>query len=64
MNKKQHKERHKLLHQHLDELLADFISQTYNLPSKTTVMDLVKWSHLQTINPTNKTYAKNKTIQR
>ena len=49
---KVHKLRHILLHQHLDELMADFILHSKKLPSKTTVMELVLWSHQQTIEPT------------
>ena len=43
------KERHIELHKMLDELVADFISQTNNLPSKTTVMELMKWAYEQTV---------------
>jgi len=52
MTKEEHIERHKLLHQCLDELVADFITHTGVLPSKTSVMELMTWSHEQTINPT------------
>ena len=48
MNKK----RHKLLHAHLDELLADFITDTGKLTSKTTVTELIEWSYVQTVCPT------------
>ncbi len=48
MNKKQHKARHKILHKYLDELVADFISHTAKMPSKTTLMDFMKWSAKQT----------------
>lgn len=51
MKKKKHIERHILLHTHLDELFADFIDNTKELPSKTTVAELMEWSHKQTINP-------------
>ena len=51
---KEHKERHIELHKMLDELVADFISQTNNLPSKTTVMEFMKWSYEQTVTPTEK----------
>jgi hypothetical protein len=49
----QHKARHQLLHENLDELIADWIWQTDALPSKNTVLDLMKWSHEQTKNPTD-----------
>ena len=45
---KEHIERHKLLHKMLDELVADFISNTNKLPSQTTILELMKWSHEQT----------------
>jgi len=48
----EHRQRHEILHKELDELVADFISQTKALPSNTTVMQLMKWSFEQTINPT------------
>jgi len=46
-----HKERHIILHQHLDELIADFIGHTKKLPSETTVVELMKWSNEQQTNP-------------
>lgn len=51
---KRYKERHEYLHMILDELVADFIDQTGNLPSKTTIIELMQWSNLQTKNPTKK----------
>jgi hypothetical protein len=50
----QHINRHKLLHKHLDELVADFITESGGLPSKTTVSELIKWSHEQTFNPSDR----------
>ena len=47
-----HKERHEFLHKCFDELLADFINHTQGLPSRTTLMDFMEWSHSQTIKPT------------
>ena len=52
MNKLQHKQRHIKLHRSLDELLADFFLHTKGLPSTTTLMELMRWSHEQTICPT------------
>lgn len=52
MTREEHIERHKLLHRHFDELVADWISHTKDLPSKATIYDLMQWSHWQTINPT------------
>ena len=47
----EHIQRHKELHQSLDELVADFITHTGKTPSRSTVMDLMKWSYEQTISP-------------
>lgn len=53
MDKEEHKARHQLLHRELDELVADFIRHTKGTaPSQTSIMELMKWSHQQTINPT------------
>jgi hypothetical protein len=52
LNKRQnHIERHKYLHSHLDELVADMIINTKKSLSKTSVMELIEWSHKQTENP-------------
>jgi hypothetical protein len=48
-----HLQRHKELHRYLDELIADFIGHTGGLPSSCTIMDLMQWSHAQTISPTD-----------
>ncbi len=47
-----HKQRHIELHNSLYELAADYLTHTKNRPSKTTVLELMEWSHQQTINPT------------
>ena len=52
MNREEHKARHQLLHKELDELIADFITHTKSLPSKTSLMELMSWSRIQTTNPT------------
>lgn len=49
-----HKRRHKLLHNHLNQLLADMMGRTGVFPSQSTVLDLLNWSYEQTINPTEK----------
>lgn len=54
MTIKEHRQRHKELHKSLDELLADFIWHTTELPSKTSLLKLLDWSHKQTINPEEK----------
>lgn len=46
-----HKERHKLLHNMLDELLADYIRINRTPIGKTTIMDLLAWSYSQTVAP-------------
>jgi hypothetical protein len=48
MNKQEHLKRHLELHAALDELVADWIMHTQSLPSRSTVMDLMRWSHTQT----------------
>ncbi len=58
MDKKEHIARHKLLHTHLDELVADWIRHGNGMPSKKTVLDLMNWSHEQTINPTEQSSGK------
>lgn len=52
MTHDEHRERHKELHDSLDELLADWITHTGNLPSKCTVMEFLKWSSQQAKEPT------------
>ena len=53
MTPEEHKKRHEELHQAFDQLLADFIvHNTDKLLSNTTVLELVEWSHRQTIAPT------------
>ena len=52
MTKKEHRQRHKELHKALDELVADMIGHTSALPSETHIIDLMKWAHDQTLNPT------------
>jgi hypothetical protein len=48
---------HKRLHESLDELVACWLSQGFHdytnvrLPSSITLMDFMKWSHQQTIDP-------------
>lgn len=43
----EHKERHRLLHYYLDELVADFMLLTGKLATDTTVADLLKWANSQ-----------------
>ena len=49
-----HKARHEFLHRCLDELIADFIDHTGELPSKTSLLALMEWSHEQTQFPREK----------
>lgn len=51
MTKDEHIVRHKELHKSLDELIADFINNTQKLPSQTTLIELMRWSNQQTIDP-------------
>jgi len=50
----EHIKRHKELHRALDELVADMITCTEKSLSTTSVMDLIRWSHEQTIHPQEK----------
>jgi hypothetical protein len=53
MNESEHRLRHIQLHQALDELVADFLTHNPDKrPSTATIMELIKWSHEQTQNPT------------
>jgi hypothetical protein len=52
LTKEEHQKRHEELHKSLDQLIADFITHTDRLPSETTLIDFMKWSHEQTLNPT------------
>ena len=50
--KGEHLARHIELHHNLDELLADFMKHTGNVPvSEVPIGFLMKWSHKQTIMP-------------
>ncbi len=53
MTKMEHIKRHERLHVNLDELAADAIANAKMLPSKTTVMELMKWSSQQMVSPTH-----------
>lgn len=49
----EHRIIHVELHKKLDELVADFISHNENvLPSQTSILELIQWSHQQTMKPT------------
>jgi hypothetical protein len=49
-----HRQHHIELHEALDELVADWITNTDGRPSTSTVLDLMRWSNLQTLSPTEK----------
>lgn len=52
MTTDEHRQRHVFLHDAFDELIADYL--TWNrgkVPSNTTAMELMEWSHAQTIEP-------------
>ena len=51
MKFKEHVQRHKESHQTFNELLDDFMLHTKKLPSKTTLMEFMEWSHSQIFNP-------------
>ena len=53
ITKGEHRKVHEDLHKSLDQLVADFLTHNRTkLPTDTTVMELMEWSHLQTKNPT------------
>ncbi|HEY7195462.1 MAG TPA: hypothetical protein VH439_17095 [Gemmatimonadales bacterium] len=50
----EHRARHRFLHDALDELVADYLSQHRRmLPSETSLMALMQWSYDQTQQPTD-----------
>jgi hypothetical protein len=53
MTTEEHRARHIELHRALDELCADWVThQNFEkLFSNTTIMELMEWSHQQTIQP-------------
>ena len=51
MDNDEHKHRHIELHRNLDELITDFISNSKASISKTTLIELIEWSHKQTVEP-------------
>lgn len=50
-----HIRKHVELHEAMDELLVDMMRHTMQLPSKTSVMQLMEWSYKQTLDPTETT---------
>lgn len=53
MTHEEHKQVHIVLHRHFDELLADYLMHHRDaLPSKMNFIDFLKWSHQQTLDPT------------
>jgi hypothetical protein len=54
MTHQEHIERHKQLHRNLDELMADYIEHSEKGLDETSVMQLMKWSYQQTLNPTER----------
>lgn len=49
MTQEDHSTRHRMLHEHLDELIGDYISSTHKLLKNVTVLELLDWSHSQTL---------------
>lgn len=47
MTEEEHQLQHSELHKALDELIADWITHGNGMPSKSTVYDLLEWSHKQ-----------------
>ncbi len=52
LNLSAHKRRHKLLHKHLDELFADWITHIHKSPTDLTILELLTWANEQCTNPT------------
>lgn len=53
MTKEEHRQRHEFLHKAFDELLADFLMHNREArPSSSTLIELMNWSHQQTLDPT------------
>ena len=54
MTKQTHIDIHKKLHEALDQLVADAIMENNDFrPSTMTVMELITWSHKQTLDPSD-----------
>jgi len=51
LTKKVHIARHKELHAMLDELAADYVDKTGEMPSGSSITDLMQWSFKQIQNP-------------
>jgi hypothetical protein len=51
MTPDEHRERHKLLHRYLDELLADFVRHSNGPVLGRTIEELMNWSFRQTETP-------------
>ncbi len=47
MTREEHQNHHVLLHEYLDEIVADYMSNSTALPSKNTILDLMIWSNQQ-----------------
>lgn len=43
-----HRQRHIVLHEMLDELVADWITCENKVPSKSSILELMQWSAKQT----------------
>jgi hypothetical protein len=52
LDPEQHRERHIMLHKLLDELLADYLTQTKDGSITDQIVNLLQWSHAQTLAPT------------
>ena len=56
MTTNEHIKKHKELHRALDELIADYILTTKKGLQNTNLLQLIEWSHEQTIKPTEQIY--------
>ena len=51
MTNEEHREIHKLLHQQFDDRLADYLTQNRKASVQDPIYKLMRWSHEQTIEP-------------
>ena len=48
VTKSEHLLKHKIFHQNLDEMLAEFIAETGSLPTQTSLLQFIEWSYKMT----------------
>ena len=63
MDKKEHIKWHMEAHSWLDRLIADYLGHTGKTLRETDLLDLLSWSHKQTVNPDEKTEMNYKALE-